>query len=334
MLMNPSNMVSFILMITSTLMALSSQNWFFIWASLEINLFSFLPIIMSSKFNYECESAIKYFMAQAIGSTFMILSSYSLLMNFFPFSKISLMILLFAVSLKLGSFPCHFWFPSTMLSMGWAQALLLSTWQKLAPLSLLTFLTFQLKSIMYTMILMNLLIGGLMGFNQNNLKSIMAYSSVAHLGWMIALMTFNKSMVMPYFIMYSSIVTPLFLEFKNNSNNLLNTPLKLTKITGHALIMYMLTILSLAGMPPMSGFTPKLMVILSIINMEFTLTMMMMIISIVSLYFYLNLTINFLIYHLTNNSKLLNYFNYWKMLLTMFLFTPLIFLAYALTYIH
>nr|UZT67862.1 NADH dehydrogenase subunit 2 [Acanthobdella peledina] len=334
MLMNPSNMVSSTLMLTSTLMALSSQNWFFIWASLEINLFSFLPIIMSSKFNYECESAIKYFMAQAIGSTFMILSSYSLLMNFFPYSKMSSLILLLAISLKLGMFPCHFWFPSTLLSMGWVQALILSTWQKLAPLSILTFLISPLKSIMYPMILMNLLIGGIMGLNQNNLKSIMAYSSIAHLGWMLALMLLNKALIIPYFIMYASIIIPLFLLFKNNNNNLLNHQLKLTTISGSYIIMTMLTILSLAGMPPMSGFTPKLMVILSIINKEYTLSIMMMIISIMTLYFYLNMTINFLIYQFTNNSKMLKNFNYWKMLPPTFLLTPALFLIYALTYIH
>ena len=51
----------------------------------------------------------------------------------------------FAVGLKLGLFPCHYWFPDVIQGVGFVQGLFLSTWQKLAPFVVLVNVVGRLK---------------------------------------------------------------------------------------------------------------------------------------------------------------------------------------------
>jgi len=44
-----------------------------------------------------------------------------------------------AIGLKLGLFPCHYWFPDVIQGAGFLQGLLLSTWQKVAPFVVLSY---------------------------------------------------------------------------------------------------------------------------------------------------------------------------------------------------
>jgi NADH:ubiquinone oxidoreductase subunit 2 (subunit N) len=51
-----------------TFMRISSCNWLYVWIGLEINLISFIPLIMASGVDSETESRLKYFLVQALGS--------------------------------------------------------------------------------------------------------------------------------------------------------------------------------------------------------------------------------------------------------------------------
>nr|BDQ44278.1 NADH dehydrogenase subunit 2 [Amynthas robustus] len=291
---SPATMLTMSTLITSTIMALSSTNWMFLWASMELNLLSFIPILMSSKSNQETEGSIKYFLAQALGSALLLTSS---IMMWSPYSILPSIvppILVVSVLLKLGSAPCHFWYPSVMSCISWISCTILSSWQKLAPLTILIFFTKQtLSSLIMLMAGMNALIGGIMGMNQSQLRSIMAYSSIGHLGWMMSFMLLDKPMMsMLYFMIYCSLIIPLFMLF--NMMNLMTSKQlsKITMISPTSQLLISLLLISLAGLPPLTGFMPKMLAILMLASYNTPMIIILILGSLMNLFFYLNIVIN------------------------------------------
>nr|BDQ44473.1 NADH dehydrogenase subunit 2 [Amynthas phaselus] len=291
---SPATMLTLSTLITSTLMALSSTNWMFLWASMELNLLSFIPILMSSKLNQETEGSIKYFLAQALGSALLLTSS---IMMWSPYSILPSMmplILLISILLKLGSAPCHFWYPSVMSSISWISCTLLSSWQKLAPLTIMVFFATQMsKSIIPLMAGLNALLGGVMGMNQSQLRTIMAYSSIGHLGWMMSFMLLDKPMMsMLYFMVYCSLIVPLFLLLNMMNLTTLKQLSKVTMISSTTQLFISILLISLAGLPPLTGFMPKMLAIMMLANYSTPLIIILILGSLMNLFFYLNIIIN------------------------------------------
>nr|BDQ43875.1 NADH dehydrogenase subunit 2 [Metaphire agrestis] len=291
---SPATMLTLSTLITSTVMAMSSTNWMFLWASMELNLLSFIPILMSSKLNQEVEGSIKYFLAQALGSAMLLTSSIMMWSPYSVYPSMMPLILMVSLLLKLGSAPCHFWYPSVMASISWISCTILSSWQKLAPLTILVFFASQTsKTIIPLMAGLNALLGGIMGMNQSQLRTIMAYSSIGHLGWMLSFMLIDKpSMSMLYFMIYCSLIIPLFMIM--NSMNVMTTKQlsKITMISPTTQLILSILLISLAGLPPLTGFMPKLLAIMMLTNFNTPLIIILIMGSLMNLFFYLNIIIN------------------------------------------
>nr|YP_009244871.1 NADH dehydrogenase subunit 2 [Amynthas hupeiensis]AMO26956.1 NADH dehydrogenase subunit 2 [Amynthas hupeiensis]BDQ43719.1 NADH dehydrogenase subunit 2 [Amynthas hupeiensis]BDQ43732.1 NADH dehydrogenase subunit 2 [Amynthas hupeiensis] len=306
---SPATTLTLSTMITSTLMALSSTNWVFLWASMELNLLSFIPILMMSKLNQEVEASIKYFLAQALGSALLLTSSimmwspYSILPSLMP------MILMISVLLKLGSAPCHFWYPSVMSSISWISCTILSSWQKLAPLAILVFFTSQMsKSLIMLMAGLNAMLGGIMGMNQSQLRTIMAYSSIGHLGWMLSFMLLDKPMMsMLYFTIYCSLIIPLFMFFNIMNFTTSKQLSKITMISPSSQMFISTLLISLAGLPPLTGFMPKMLAIMMLANYNTPLIIILILGSLMNLFFYLNIIINMMMPSQNMNTNLTKY---------------------------
>nr|BDQ43758.1 NADH dehydrogenase subunit 2 [Metaphire communissima] len=291
---SPATMLTMSTLITSTIMAMSSTNWMFLWASMELNLLSFIPILMSSKLNQEIEGSIKYFLAQALGSALLLTSSIMLWSPYSIWPSMMPLILMVSLLLKLGSAPCHFWYPSVMASISWISCTILSSWQKLAPLTILVFFTSQApKTMIPLMAGLNALLGGVMGMNQSQLRTIMAYSSIGHLGWMMSFMLMDKPLMsMLYFTIYCSLIIPLFMIM--SSMNLMTTKQlsKVTMISPTTQLMLSILLISLAGLPPLTGFMPKLLAITMLTSFNAPLIFILILGSLMNLFFYLNIIIN------------------------------------------
>nr|BDQ43888.1 NADH dehydrogenase subunit 2 [Amynthas tokioensis]BDQ44369.1 NADH dehydrogenase subunit 2 [Amynthas tokioensis] len=316
---SPATMLTMSTLITSTLMAMSSTNWMFLWASMELNLLSFIPILMSSKLNQEVEGSIKYFLAQALGSALLLTSSIMLWSPYSIWPSTMPLILMVSLLLKLGSAPCHFWYPSVMASISWVSCTILSSWQKLAPLTILVFFTTQtLKSIIPLMAGLNALLGGIMGMNQSQLRTIMAYSSIGHLGWMLSFMLMDKPlMTMLYFSIYCSLIIPLFMIM--NSLNLMATKQlsKISMISPTTQFMVSILLISLAGLPPLTGFMPKLLAITMLASLNSTLIMILIMGSLMNLFFYLNIIINMMMFTQNMNMNTMKKMNKMPVLMLM-----------------
>nr|BDQ44447.1 NADH dehydrogenase subunit 2 [Pheretima okutamaensis] len=291
---SPATMLTLSTLVTSTVMAMSSTNWMFLWASMELNLLSFIPILMSSKLNQEVEGSIKYFLAQALGSALLLTSSIMLWSPYSIWPSMMPLVLMVSLLLKLGSAPCHFWYPSVMASISWVSCTILSSWQKLAPLTILVFFTTQAsKPLIPLMAGLNALLGGIMGMNQSQLRTIMAYSSIGHMGWMLSFMLMNKPLMsMMYFTIYCSLIIPLFMLM--SSMNLMTTKQlsKITMISPTTQLMISMLLISLAGLPPLTGFMPKLLAITMLASYNSPLIIILIMGSLMNLFYYLNIIIN------------------------------------------
>nr|YP_010713435.1 NADH dehydrogenase subunit 2 [Mooreobdella quaternaria]WDA96110.1 NADH dehydrogenase subunit 2 [Mooreobdella quaternaria] len=332
MYLSPIIMMSSMVMIMSTLMVISSTNWMCLWLSMELNMFSFIPIMMMTKNNMECEASIKYFINQAMASCLMIIMSFMMWMNLSVMYYIMMPLLIVSMLLKLGSSPCYMWFPSVMKAISWFQSMLLATWQKIAPMMILLFNIKPMNMLLVVISLMNIFIGGWMGMNQVNIQSMLAYSSIAHMGWM--LMTQSLNMVITsftYFIIYLMITLPIFIIMLNTSMKNFKNNFNMNNLTLNMQMSLTLMLLSLAGLPPLSGFMPKLMILFTMSSYSTIITMMMVVFSFMSLYFYLNLAFSVMM----SSSNTLNYSflnNTMSMsIITIFMLSPVMILLYAMT---
>nr|ACJ69430.1 NADH dehydrogenase subunit 2 [Sigara septemlineata] len=282
MMKNYSKFLFLVTLILGSMLTLSSNNWFSMWMGLEINLISFIPLITNYK-NNSSESAMIYFMVQSIGSIMFIAS---ILMTSMLMTKTFMeMTMIMSMALKMGMAPMHLWMPEIMEKMSWPNCMILMTWQKLAPLSIMSYLN---NKMIIILAIYSSMIGAIGGLNQTSTRKIMAFSSINHLGWMNSTMLFNNQVWMKYFIIYTMItlIVSMFMwmnsiffinQFKSNSS-------MINKI--NIIIMMM----SLGGLPPFLGFLPKWLVIQNLIENNMYIIMLIMIMStLLTLFYYLRM---------------------------------------------
>uniref|UniRef100_A0AAU6QCK3 NADH-ubiquinone oxidoreductase chain 2 n=1 Tax=Seira pallidipes TaxID=3053390 RepID=A0AAU6QCK3_9HEXA len=287
MFMKTYHMMFYFSLISGSMISISSNNWFTAWLGLEINLMSMIPLILFKMSSKLSEASIKYFLSQAIASLIMIISIF-VLFNFMENNIMNLNnnMMLLAMLMKTGIPPFHFWFPQIINLMSWIQCFIILTWQKLAPLMLLFLLSN--KAVMISIILAAG-IGALGGLNQNNVKIIMAYSSISHSAWMLLAMMESISFLLFYYISYILISTSLILILKKMNINKINET-NMKNISLFDKLTFILNILSLGGMPPLLGFSAKLFIFYSAINSNSYFMFIFLITStLISLFFYLRM---------------------------------------------
>ena len=293
------------LLFIRTVITIISPNWLRAWIILEINILRFIPIIIATKSNQETEASIKYFLSQALGSILILLGIRIL---YQPISQIiPIWVITVAILIKLGIAPCHFWYPSVIASLSWINCIILSTWQKLAPLSLLiiTLYKTQSRSLIIITAGINALIGGVLGINQTHLRPLLAYSSIGHIGWITSILAINKyTFCIIYFIMYSIIVLPIFIIINTINSKTIKTLHNLFKNNTVLVFAIAILILSLAGVPPLTGFIPKLIIIIKLIETNYTVLVFLLLGTYINLYYYLNIAFNILLTRRNTTSKL------------------------------
>nr|YP_009158966.1 NADH dehydrogenase subunit 2 [Prosopocoilus gracilis]AKN01385.1 NADH dehydrogenase subunit 2 [Prosopocoilus gracilis] len=281
-----------------TIMAMSSYSWMGMWVGLEINLLSFIPLISTSKNMFSSESALKYFIAQAMASTILLLSIILLSMNALTpleFNPQPSLIFNTSLLMKMGSAPLHFWFPEVMDGLNWLNSMILLTWQKIAPMTLLTY-TSKTLVLLVAAIISCMLISGIMGQNHLSLRKIMAYSSINHIGWMLGASLFQEMIWMIYFSVYSIITINILIMFKKLNLFFMK---QLMLAMGHQpqlKLFFILNFMSLGGLPPFLGFFPKWLTIQMMILENFTfLSVTMILATLMTLYFYMRITFSTLV---------------------------------------
>nr|YP_007627031.1 NADH dehydrogenase subunit 2 [Lithidiopsis carinatus]AGC22322.1 NADH dehydrogenase subunit 2 [Lithidiopsis carinatus] len=288
-----------------TILSISSNSWFGVWMGLEINLLSFIPLLANNKNMMMNESSIKYFIVQAMAST-MLLFSILLIQMKHPMGwekeMIPSMMISSALLLKIGAAPFHFWFPEVMSSSTWNNCLTLMTWQKIAPMMVLSY-CIKMSTFTMTIVITSILIGAMGGLNQTSLRQVLAYSSISHLGWMISSLIVSETMWELYFMVYSLLSVTMVLIFKLTNSFFMNQLYSSNNLKTEIKFMMFISLLSLGGLPPFLGFLPKWMIIQSLIeNNLIPLMTIMVVLTTITLYYYMRISFSALIMTYTENS--------------------------------
>nr|AVP25561.1 NADH dehydrogenase subunit 2 [Kaloula conjuncta] len=282
---------------TGTTITLSSHHWVLAWIGLEINTLAIIPMMTKIPHPRAIEAATKYFLTQAAASALILFAA---MVNTWAFGEwnieslstsISIPITI-ALCMKLGLAPLHFWMPEVLQGISLSTGLILSTWQKIAPMVLLIQISKSTDlSLLLMMGLLSIIIGGWGGINQTQLRKIMAFSSIGHLGWMIIILKFNPHLTMFNFILYIVMTSAMFmtlLALNTTKMSQLSTSWPKTPVLT---MIAMLTLLSLGGLPPLTGFAPKLMISMELIKQDSPiLAGIMLLASLLALYFYVRMT--------------------------------------------
>nr|ATU75189.1 NADH dehydrogenase subunit 2 [Conirostrum cinereum]ATU75190.1 NADH dehydrogenase subunit 2 [Conirostrum cinereum] len=313
--MNPqANLIFIVSLAMGTTITISSNHWVLAWTGLEINTLAILPLISKSHHPRAIEAATKYFLTQAAASALVLFSSMT---NAWQTGQwditqlthpTSCLILTAAIAMKLGLVPFHFWFPEVLQGSPLTTGLLLSTIMKLPPIALLYMTSPSLNpTLLTTLAILSTALGGWMGLNQTQIRKILAFSSISHLGWMTAVVIYNPKLTLLNFYLYVVMTVAVFLALNTMKVLKLSTLMTAWTKTPSLNAMLLLTLLSLAGLPPLTGFMPKWLIIQELTKQDMASTATLIaLLSLLSLFFYLRLaycTTITLPPHTTNHMK-------------------------------
>nr|AAT09603.1 NADH dehydrogenase subunit 2 [Rana chensinensis] len=296
--MNPLALTILLLSLAiGTTITLSSFHWLLAWVGLEINTLAIIPLMTKYPHPRAIEAATKYFLTQAAASALILFSS---LINAWQtgewninsLSDLPVTTFSIAIMMKLGLAPLHFWMPEVLQGISLPTGLILSTWQKIAPLTLLLNASSLLNlNLTIALGLTSILIGGWGGIGQTQIRKIMAFSSIGHLGWIVIIMKFSPQLSLFNFILYIIMTAAMFMSLNVMSTTKMSQISTSWSKTPALSATTMLIMLSLAGLPPLTGFAPKLLIILELVKQDaILLAAVVMLISLLALFFYLRLT--------------------------------------------
>nr|YP_009370851.1 NADH dehydrogenase subunit 2 [Oecanthus sinensis]ARO75187.1 NADH dehydrogenase subunit 2 [Oecanthus sinensis] len=293
---NLSKLTFYMLLMLGTIISISSNTWPAIWMGLEINLMAFIPILYMKNNLLASEASLKYFLVQALASSLLLMSFITF--NLFPLTNIFQLnyhlLITTILMIKMGAAPFHMWFPMVMEGCSWMNCIILMTWQKLAPLVIISYLN-NSNTLMMIIINLSLLIGSLGGLIQTSTRKIMAYSSINHIGWMLSAILMSTNYWMIYFMIYSFLSFSMIMIFKMMSLYHVNQ-INMNNYPSLFKMILMLNMLSLGGLPPFLGFLPKWMILnlMTQQNMMF-LMLIMVFTSLITLFYYMKLSMNSLL---------------------------------------
>lgn len=278
------------IIIISSIITISSSRWMGAWIGLELNILSFISFIIETKNILSNESALKYFLIQAVASAFFLMSCIINTYFAFSFSNIFYMypqeiIIIIPLIIKLGAAPFHTWFIIIIEGINWIKCFILIGWQKIAPLCILSYTSSRSQLIIFFSII-SLVLGSLGALNQTSLRKILAFSSVNHIGWLLSSIIINKNIIILYFTFYIIINLFIIINFTTyfiySFNQINSSP--------HSFPL-LVSLLSIGGLPPFLGFLPKWLIIQSLISRNtFLLTFIIIITTLITLFYYLRIT--------------------------------------------
>nr|UFA45969.1 NADH dehydrogenase subunit 2 [Anolis lineatopus] len=282
---------------TGTIITMTSYHWLLAWIGLEMNTLAIIPIISITHNPRSTEAATKYFLTQAAASAMVLFASMTNAwqtgtwditdLSYMP----SHILLTMALAMKLGLAPMHFWLPEVLQGTTLSTSLIITTWQKLAPMSLI-YLTMNNLS---TMILISLgllssIMGGWGGLNQTQTRKIMAFSSIAHLGWMITVSSLMTNIMILNLTIYLIMTTAMFCSLILSKSKTMQDTTTTWTLSPTLTTMMMILLLSLGGLPPLTGFMPKWLILEELVTQNLIPAAIIMAMSaLLSLFFYLRL---------------------------------------------
>nr|ASX98190.1 NADH dehydrogenase subunit 2 [Xerotyphlops vermicularis] len=293
-----STMTILISIITGTLITASSQHWLLAWLGLELNTLAIIPLIAKTHHPRATEATTKYFLTQTMASLMVLFAATTNAMHTGQWeikcmsTPTSTLILTLALLMKMGSAPFHFWVPEVIQGVQMKVGLTILTWQKLAPMALIltSKATLHQEVLMFSALL-SIFLGGWGGLNQTQLRKLMAFSSISHVGWMLTTALLAPKVTTLALVIYILLTTPMFISMILTSSKSIKDMGLTWNTTPHTTALTMIILMSLSGMPPLTGFLPKWVILKELTSHNLLLVATLAAVtSILSLYFYLHLS--------------------------------------------
>jgi len=274
------------------------------------------------------ESAFKYFLLGAFATGFLLygiallygatgslylkdiasyISAQNLLRN--PMLLMSLVFLTIGFGFKIASVPFHMWTPDVYEGAPTSITAFMATGVKAAGFSALVRVFFTAlpafrpdwTSIMWVMSVATMTLGNIVAISQSNIKRMLAYSSIAHAGYILVAFVAGNDLgasgILFYLMAYAfmnlgAFTVVILLGKKGEENTLINDyagigfkyPLLAAAMT--------IFLLSMAGIPPLGGFMAKFYVFSAAVKEKFYwLAILGVLNSAISVYYYLRVTV-------------------------------------------
>lgn len=283
-----SSLFFFLTLIIGVVLSVSSVSWFGAWIGLELNIISFIPLLVSKINPYSSEAAVKYFLIQALASTLIIFSR-CLIIHILVFSSF---IILTALLLKLGAAPFHPWFPQVIEGLPWLQTIILITVQKLAPIFLISYLISSdiIIQLITISAILSAYVGAIGGLNVIKLRKLIAFSSINHISWILIALTINDVIWITYFSFYRFISSSVVFFLHSLQSTSISDLVGPNHSSLFPALFVTLSLLSLGGLPPFTGFIPKWIMIQTILTTNMYIPLFFLLSSaLITLYFYLRI---------------------------------------------
>ncbi|MBI1870844.1 MAG: NADH-quinone oxidoreductase subunit N [Chlamydiae bacterium] len=204
---------------------------------------------------------------------------------------------------KLASFPFHFWAPDVYESAATPVTTFIATTSKAAAVAVLIRL-FQIFSvdhasltyILITLSFVSMTLGNLAAMIQKDMKRMLAYSSVAQAGYLLAGLLSQTSSgfiaatfyTIAYLIMNFAAFMVMARINSHNDNPTIKNFSGLADRSPLLALTLMISLLSLAGIPPLAGFTGKWFLFSAAMEKgHWILVLVGVVNSVISLYYYL-----------------------------------------------
>jgi NADH-quinone oxidoreductase subunit N len=303
----------------------SSQNFLTLFLGLELMSLPVYAMVALMREKSRCvEAAMKYFVIGSVASGMLLygLSLFFGATHSLDLSRVSQgmivmmqnqqLILYFAlvfviagIAFKLGAAPFHVWVPDVYDGAPNSVTLFISAAPKMAAFGLaLRFLTeavpglsIQWEHVLIVMAILSIAIGNVVAVVQSNIKRLLAYSSIAHIGYMLLGLACGTARgdAAAYFYMITYALTSLgafgMITLLSQSGMEMN---ELSDFSGFSnrnpwlAFMMLIMMFSLAGIPPFVGFIAKVGVLEALIKVHSVwLAVVAIIFSIIGSYYYI-----------------------------------------------
>lgn len=217
----------------------------------------------------------------------------------------SLMLILVGFSFKVSAVPFHFWAPDVYEGAPTPVAGFLSTASKAAGFAVLLRVLFVVftpagleywSAVLAALAVVTMTLGNLVALTQKNIKRLLAYSSIAHAGyiligfvsWSLLGMTSVVFYLIAYLLTNLAAFGVVTTVSRVTGKNEIESYAGLSRRSPALGLVMLVAFLSLAGMPPLGGFIAKIFVFAAAVQSGYIwLAFIGVINSIFGLYYYL-----------------------------------------------
>ena len=315
-----------IIILSSTLgmvLMISSYDLMIFYLGLELQSLS-LYILASFKRNNErsTEAGLKYFVLSALASG-LLLYGCSLIYGFTGstnFEIIStnlneantgavfgIVFIIVGLAFKVSAVPFHMWTPDVYEGSPTSVTSFFALVPKIAAISV--FIRFmyvpfinvidQWQTIIIFLSIASMILGAVAAIGQNNIKRLMAYSTIGHMGYALAGLATGTNQGIQSTIVYLTIYLVMNLGafgcifmmkreniFYENINDLSG----LSKNHPMLAFSFLIILFSLAGIPPLAGFFAKFYIFMAVIEVKmYALAIIGLVTTVVSSFYYLRI---------------------------------------------